>query len=97
MLGLEATAAIFVTRGNGGPPASIAAVAESFGLTRTKTRFLERLLRGVTVAGAASALCIGESTAKTHLSRIFAKTSVSRQVDLVAFVNRLVPPVRRAP
>jgi DNA-binding CsgD family transcriptional regulator len=44
---------------------------------------------------AAAALGIAETTAKTHLSRIFAKTGVSRQAELVALVHRLTPPLQR--
>jgi DNA-binding CsgD family transcriptional regulator/PAS domain-containing protein len=88
----QATAAIFVAHGDGGPPANIAAVAQSFGLTPAETRFLDQLLRGGTLANAASAIGIAETTAKTHLSRIFAKTGVSRQADLVALIGRLALP-----
>jgi DNA-binding CsgD family transcriptional regulator len=91
----QATAAIFVTRAGMRPPASLPAVAASFGLTPAETRLLEHLARGATLGEAGAALDIAESTAKTHLSRIFAKTGASRQTDLVALVNRLAPPVHR--
>ena len=58
-----------------------------FGLTPVETRVLERLLRGMSLVAAAAALGIPETTAKTHLSRIFAKTGVSRQPELVALVH----------
>jgi DNA-binding CsgD family transcriptional regulator/PAS domain-containing protein len=91
----QATAAVFVTRAEQAPPAKIDAVAATFGLTPAETRVLERLLRGTSLVEAAAALGIAETTAKTHLSRIFAKTGVSRQAELVALVHRLTPPLQR--
>jgi len=91
----QATAAVFVTRVAQAPSAKIDAVAATFGLTPAETRVLERLLRGMSLVAAAAALGIAETTAKTHLSRIFAKTGVSRQAELVAVVSRLMPPLRR--
>jgi DNA-binding CsgD family transcriptional regulator/PAS domain-containing protein len=91
----QATAAVFVTRVEQAPPAKIDAVAATFGLTPAETRVLERLLGGMSLVEAAAALGIAETTAKTHLSRIFAKTGVSRQAELVALVHRLMPPLRR--
>jgi len=46
-------------------------------------------------AEAAIALGIGESTAKTHLQNVFFKTGVSRQVDLIILLHRLIPSARR--
>ena len=91
----QATAAIFVTRVEPAPAADIDAVAATFGLTPAETRVVRQLLLGMTMVDAAAALGIAESTAKTHLSRIFSKTGVARQSDLVALVHRLVPPLRR--
>jgi DNA-binding CsgD family transcriptional regulator/PAS domain-containing protein len=91
----QATAAIFVTRAEQAPSADIGAVAATFGLTPAETRVVRQLLLGMTLVEAADALGIAESTAKTHLGRIFSKTGVARQADLVALVHRLVPPLRR--
>jgi DNA-binding CsgD family transcriptional regulator/PAS domain-containing protein len=91
----QATAAVFVTRVEQATPAKIDTVAATFGLTPAETRVLERLLRGMSLVAAAAALGIAETTAKTHLSRIFVKTGVSRQPDLIALVHRLMPPLRR--
>ena len=94
----QATAAIFVTQAGGPPPppADIAAVAASIGLTPAEARVLEQLLSGMTLVETAAALGIAETTAKTHLSRIFAKTGVTRQAELVALLDRLMPPLRRS-
>ena len=91
----QATAAVFVTGIDHAPPAEIGALAAAFGLTPAETRVLERLLRGMSLVETAAALGIAGQTAKTHLSRVFAKTGTSRQPDLVALVHRLLPPLRR--
>jgi len=90
----QGTAAVFVTRENAGPPSSYAAIASSFGLTPAETRLLERLAQGQTLAEAAKALTVAETTAKTHLAHLFEKMGVSRQADLVALVARLIPPLQ---
>jgi DNA-binding CsgD family transcriptional regulator len=90
----QATAAIFITRAVGVAAPNIGSVAAAFGLTPAETRVLERLLNGMSLVEAAAALAIGETTAKTHLSHIFAKAGVSRQAELVALVHRLQPPLR---
>jgi DNA-binding CsgD family transcriptional regulator len=56
---------------------------------------LEHLAGGATVAETAQDLGISLNTAKTHLARIFSKTGAARQADLIALVNRLVPPINR--
>lgn len=63
--------------------------ANNFGLTPTETKVLGLLASGATFAKAAKALEMSENTAKTHLDRIFSKTGVSRQTDLIALVIAL--------
>jgi DNA-binding CsgD family transcriptional regulator len=41
-------------------------------------------------------LQIGETTAKTHLQRIYAKTNTSKQTELMRLVMSFTPPVRAA-
>lgn len=86
-------AAIFIASEGVQPPKNLQPVADLYGLSRAETRLLERLMQGDSLAGAASALFISQNTAKTHLSRIFAKTETKRQASLVALVDKLVPPV----
>lgn len=91
----QALAAVFV---NGDGPASfgnLEAVGRSFGYTAAETRIAGLILAGKTLADAAAELSVGESTAKTHLQHVFSKSGVSRQVDLVSLLNRLVPVARR--
>jgi DNA-binding CsgD family transcriptional regulator/PAS domain-containing protein len=67
-------------------------VAAAFGLTPAETRVLASLLAGLPLAEAATALGITRDTAKNHLNRIFQKTGVTRQADLMRLATGLVPP-----
>lgn len=89
----QATAAIFVTSGTQPPELDLTAIAASFALTGAELRLLQALLAGASLVQAGAALGIAESTAKTHLSHIFAKTGVTRQADLIALLHRLTPPI----
>jgi DNA-binding CsgD family transcriptional regulator len=91
----QATAAVFITQPTDSTARDIGAVAASFSLTPAEARMLEHLAAGATVAEATEALQISANTAKTHLARIFSKTGVSRQADLIALVDRVVPPIHR--
>src|SRR5262245_25167688 len=57
-----------------------------FGLTHAEARLCERLVLGRTVEEAAKDLGIATETARVHLKRIFDKTGVGRQAELVAKV-----------
>jgi DNA-binding CsgD family transcriptional regulator len=89
-----AAAAVFVTVADGRPPLGVGAVAQTFGLTKAEGRVLELFVEGHTLANVAAKLEIAETTAKTHLMRIFSKTGVSRQADLIRLVMSLVPPLK---
>ncbi len=69
-------------------------VASLFGLTPSERRVLSRIAGGETVREAAENLAIGEATVRTHLLRIFDKTGVHRQPELVALVASFAVPVR---
>jgi DNA-binding CsgD family transcriptional regulator len=91
----QATAVVFITRAEAKPAANLQPVADNFGLTPAEARVLEHLAGGATVAETAQDLGISLNTAKTHLARIFSKTGAARQADLIALINRLVPPIHR--
>ncbi|TWB03860.1 helix-turn-helix transcriptional regulator [Bradyrhizobium stylosanthis] len=69
-------------------------VARTFDLTPAELRVFLSIVEVGGVPETAAALGIAETTAKTHLHRVFAKTGVSRQADLVklaaGFANPLV-------
>jgi DNA-binding CsgD family transcriptional regulator len=69
-------------------------IARTFDLTPAELRVFLSIVEVGGVPETAVALGIAETTAKTHLHRVFAKTGVSRQADLVklaaGFSNPLV-------
>jgi DNA-binding CsgD family transcriptional regulator/PAS domain-containing protein len=88
-----AVAAVFISP----PPVEqdgAAATAAAYDLTPAETRVLASLLAGRTLAETAEALGIAPSTAKTHLDKIFSKTGVTRQADLMRLGTGLIPPTR---
>ena len=91
----QALAAVFVN--DDGPVSfgNLDAVGRCFGFTPAETRLAALVLAGKTLADAASELSIAETTAKTHLQHVFMKCGVSRQVELVSLLNRLIPVARR--
>jgi DNA-binding CsgD family transcriptional regulator/PAS domain-containing protein len=91
-----AAAAIFVTPAADDPGIDIGAVARAYGLTAAEARLLARMTPATTVTDLARGLGLSEATARTHLTRIFAKTGVSRQPDLFALLASLSSPVRRS-
>jgi DNA-binding CsgD family transcriptional regulator/PAS domain-containing protein len=91
----QAAAAVFITQPADAPPRDIGALAANYGLTAAETRMLECVASGATLGEAAEMLDISANTAKTHLAHIFSKTGVTRQADLIALVNRIVPAVHR--
>jgi DNA-binding CsgD family transcriptional regulator len=69
-----------------------ALLAAAFGLTPAETRVVASLLSGRTLSETASALDIAFTTVKTHLARIFLKTGVSRQAELVRLAMQTASP-----
>ncbi|WP_158298710.1 helix-turn-helix transcriptional regulator [Sphingomonas psychrotolerans] len=62
------------------------AVRSAFGLTQAEFRLLEALYAGCSIPEAAHLLGVARSTARTHLQRVFDKTGVRRQADLMRVV-----------
>jgi DNA-binding CsgD family transcriptional regulator len=52
--------------------------------------------QGLSVKEAAEVLGVGETTAKTHLQHIYAKTGTSKQTQLMHLFMRSTPPVGTA-
>lgn len=89
----QAAAVVFVTTAQKVSSLSIDALAVGYGLTAAETRVLERLLAGDAASKVAGTLGTSPATARTHIQRILSKTGMSRQMDLVALITRLTPPV----
>jgi DNA-binding CsgD family transcriptional regulator len=58
-------------------------IARSFDLTPAELRVMVSIVDVGGVPETATALGVAESTVKTHLHRVFAKTGAGRQADLV--------------
>jgi len=82
----SATAAIFVHKAGLESPSPPVAIAEAYKLTTAELRVLFAIVEVGGVPDAAETLGIAPSTVKTHLGRIFEKTSTTRQTDLVKLV-----------
>jgi DNA-binding CsgD family transcriptional regulator/PAS domain-containing protein len=92
-----ATAAIFVQDPIVVPPLPGEAFAKLHGLTGSELRVLLAMAPGLSVKEAAEILGIGDTTAKTHLQNIYAKTGTSKQTELMHLFMSSAPPVRAAP
>jgi DNA-binding CsgD family transcriptional regulator len=88
-------AAVVIAMRDAGPLVRLDGVADSFNLTGSELKLLERLVDGESVADAAANLGIEISTARTHLARLFAKTGTKRQAELVTVAARLASPLAR--
>jgi DNA-binding CsgD family transcriptional regulator len=88
----EAATAIFVRRATmeTSPPDII---ADTYKLTPTELRVLTALVEVGGVPDVAAALGVAETTIKTHLARLFAKTGARRQAELVKLVAGFAMPL----
>jgi DNA-binding CsgD family transcriptional regulator len=89
-----AMAAIFVQDPVVVPPFPGEAFAKLYGLTGGELRVLLAMAPGLGVKEAAEVLGIGETTAKTHLQRIYSKTGTAKQTELMHLFMSSAPPVR---
>ncbi|MGH6711693.1 MAG: LuxR C-terminal-related transcriptional regulator [Bradyrhizobium sp.] len=65
-----------------------------YNITPAECRFMMMLTQGMSTKEAAYAVGIAESTAKTHLQHLFAKTGVQRQADLIRLALTALSPAR---
>jgi DNA-binding CsgD family transcriptional regulator/PAS domain-containing protein len=65
------------------PPVPFVLFSKSFKLSQAEALLAQRLLTGLSLRQAADELGIRESTARSHLKRVFAKTGARRQSDLI--------------
>jgi DNA-binding CsgD family transcriptional regulator len=90
----DATAVLFVTKASLDAPAAVDIVKKVFKLTPAELRVLLAVVELGCVSNTARHLDIAESTVKTHLGRIFAKTDTRRQTELVKLVAAFSSPLR---
>lgn len=65
-----------------------AAVAQRYGLTPREFDVLKLVARGRTLAVVSRELQIAQGTARTHMSRVYAKLGVHKQQDLIDLVEK---------
>jgi DNA-binding CsgD family transcriptional regulator/PAS domain-containing protein len=90
----SAVAAVFVRKASVYAPPPIETVAKLYKLSPGEVRVLQAMLNVSGVSKIAAALGLTESTVKTHLQHLFAKTGVRRQTDLVKLVAAHANPFR---
>ncbi len=89
----SATAAVFIAPAVSPPQLPGDALALLYDLTPAETRVFELLADGKTQAAIAAQLGIAPSTVKTHLLKVFQKTGINRQAELVRFASSLSLPL----
>jgi DNA-binding CsgD family transcriptional regulator len=89
----RAAAALFVHKAALDQLSPPEAIAKAFKLTPTELRVLLAIVEVGGVPEVAEALGIAETTVKTHLGRLYAKTGGGRQADLVKIVAGFSSPL----
>ncbi|HEY8332231.1 MAG TPA: LuxR C-terminal-related transcriptional regulator [Tardiphaga sp.] len=89
----RAVAALFIRRAALDSESCAGLVARSFQMTPAESRVLLAIVQSGGVPDTAKMLGIAETTVKTHLNRIFAKTGVSRQTDLIRLTAGYASPL----
>ena len=88
-----AVAALFVHKAALSTPSPPEVIAKTYRLTPTELRVLLALVEVGGAPEVAEALGIAGTTVKVHLKRLFEKTGVRRQADLVKLVARFASPL----
>ena len=83
---------LFVKQNNPGDKAAISAFAERFRLTPKETRVLQTVVEVGGVPLAADVLGISPETVRTHITKIFDKSGVRRQADLIRLLMEMKSP-----
>ena len=65
-------------------------VSQLFGLTKAEARLATLLADGLSVAEAAETMHVSEGSARSYCKRIYAKTGLKRQAELVRLVLKSV-------
>jgi DNA-binding CsgD family transcriptional regulator len=86
-------AAVFVRKATLDLPHPVEALADAFKLTPAEMRVLMMIVQIGGIPEVAPVLGISETTVRTHLQHIFAKTRTSRQADLVKLVAGYMSPL----
>jgi DNA-binding CsgD family transcriptional regulator len=92
-LAYNAAAALFVRKVALAASSPPEVIGEMYKLTPTELRVLLAIVDIGGVPEVAAALGVAVTTVKTHLSRLYAKTGVARQADLVKLVAGFSTPL----
>jgi DNA-binding CsgD family transcriptional regulator len=88
------TAAVFIHKTAAEAQSSPQLIAAAYALTLTELRVLLAIVEIGGVPAAAEVLGIAATTVRTHLSRIYEKTGINRQADLVKLVAGFSSPLK---
>jgi DNA-binding CsgD family transcriptional regulator len=88
-----AAAALFVRKAALAAPSPFEVIGKTFKLTPTELRVLLAIVDVGGVPEVAEALGVASTTIRTHLARLFEKTGVTRQADLVKLVAGYATPL----
>jgi DNA-binding CsgD family transcriptional regulator len=89
----KAAAALFVHKAPLDKPAPPELIAKAFRLTPMELRVMLAVVEAGSVPATAEALGLSDNTVKSHLKRLYVKTGVSRQTDLVKLMARFASPL----
>ena len=89
-----AVAAVFIRGKAPDAPLPLESGARLYKLTASEIRVLDAVLKVGSVKAMAEMLGLSQATVKTHLQRLFHKTGMSRQADLVKLVAGFAGPLR---
>jgi DNA-binding CsgD family transcriptional regulator len=92
-LAYNAVAALFIRKASLEPFSPPEVIGEMYKLTPTELRVLLAIVDIGGVPEVAAAMGVAVTTVKTHLSRLFEKTGVARQADLVKLVAGFSTPL----
>ena len=92
-LAYNAVAALFVRKATLEAVSPSGVIGETYNLTPTELRVLLAIVDVGGVPEVAASLGVAATTIKTHLSRLFEKTGVGRQADLVKLVAGFATPL----
>jgi DNA-binding CsgD family transcriptional regulator len=93
LVGKKPVAVIFVNDAERTPKPASRQLIEQFGLTRAEASLAIEILNGDGIQAAADRLSITRATARTHLARVFDKTGVRRQTELVRLLMSAIYPI----
>lgn len=85
----SATAAVFVRQSLVERPSPLETLSKLHNLSASETRVVDAVMKSGSVKDMADVLGLSPATVKTHLQKIFQKTGVNRQSDLIKLIAGL--------